>query len=98
MTKKEELQKAADKCIKVLKEQYNVKRVFIIGSLVKGLIHKYSDIDLVVEGLPIELYMKVLTELWELLPHGVELNLIPFEGAFESLKKKTIQEGQLVYG
>ncbi len=28
---------------------------------------------------------------------GVELNLIPYEDAFESLKEKTIKEGELIY-
>lgn len=42
--------------------------------------------------------MKAITELWDILPSGVELNLIPFEDAFESLKEKAIKEGELVYG
>ena len=42
--------------------------------------------------------MKALTELWDLLPAGVELNLIPYEDAFESLKEKAINEGKLIYG
>ena len=57
-----------------------------------------SDIDLVVEGLSPDLYMKALTESWDFLPAGIELNLVPFEGAFESLKKKTLKEGDLIYG
>ena len=42
--------------------------------------------------------MKSLTELWNILPAGVELNLIPFEDAFESLKEKAIKEGEIMYG
>jgi hypothetical protein len=56
------------------------------------------DIDLVVEGLPAEQYIKALTELYDILPPGVELNLIPFEDAFDSLKRKAVAEGQLLYG
>lgn len=41
---------------------------------------------------------KTLTELWDLLPAGVELNLIPFEDAFASLREKTIKEGEVIYG
>ena len=94
----EELRKVADKCVQVLKDKYKVKRVFLIGSLVKGVVHERSDIDLVVEGLSPDLYMKALTELWDFLPAGIELNLVPFEDAFESLKKKTLKEGDLIYG
>ncbi len=98
MNKKEELHELARKCAAILKNKYKVKRVFLIGSIVRGNIHEGSDIDLVVEGLSTDFYMKALTELWDLLPVGLELNLIPFEDAFESLKDKAFKEGELVYG
>lgn len=96
-SKKEKLIFLAKKCASLLKNKYRVKKVFLIGSLVKGFFHTRSDIDLVVEGLAPELYIKVLTELYDLLPAGVELNLIPFEDAFDSLREKTIKEGRLIY-
>lgn len=96
--RKEILLDLAYNCAGILKEKYNAKRVFLIGSLVHGFIHEKSDIDLVVEGLAPELYMKALTELWDILPAGVELNLIPYEDAFPSLKEKAVKEGELVYG
>ncbi len=98
MDRRADLRKIVEKCIEVLKNKYRIKRAFLIGSLVKGHVHEKSDIDLVVEGLAPGLYMKALTELWELLPPGVELNLIPFEDAFETLKEKALREGELVYG
>ena len=98
MYKKEELIKLAEKCSEILKDKYQAKKIFLIGSLVKGYFHERSDIDLVVEGLLPELYIKALTELYDLLPPGIELNLIPFEDAFESLKEKTLKEGKVLYG
>lgn len=98
MDRKEELRKAAERCVSVLRDKYDVTRAFLIGSLVKGHIHERSDIDLVVEGLAPDLYIKALTELWELLPVGVDLNLIPFEDAFESLRQKAVEEGEPMYG
>jgi len=98
VNKKEELRQIAEKCVRILKNKYDVKKVFLIGSLVKGNVHNKSDIDLVVEGLSSDLYIKSLTELWDILPVGVELNLIPFEDAFESLKEKAIKEGEIIYG
>jgi len=98
MDRREELRKTAERCVWVLKDKYKVKKVFLIGSLVTGFIHERSDIDLVVEGLSSDLYMKALTDLWDLLPAGVELNLIPYEDAFENLKEETLKEGELIYG
>ncbi|MBE0479196.1 nucleotidyltransferase domain-containing protein [Candidatus Aerophobetes bacterium] len=37
----------AHACAAMLKERYGVKRVFLIGSLVSGIVHERSDIDLV---------------------------------------------------
>lgn len=88
----------AKQCTSVLQKKYNVKKVYIIGSLAGGVLHDRSDIDLVVEGLPSRLYIKALTDLYDILQPGVELNLIPFEDAFDSLKEKTIKEGRLIYG
>lgn len=98
MDRKEELRRSAEKCVLILRAEYKIKRAFLIGSLAKGLIHERSDIDLVVEGLAPELYMKALTELWDILPAGVDLNLIPFEDAFKSLREKAVEEGELMYG
>lgn len=98
MNKREALRLLTDKCSELLKEKYRVKKIFLIGSVAKGTIHKKSDIDLVVDGLPPALYIKALTELSDLMPTGIEINLIPFEDAFESLKEKTLKEGELVYG
>jgi len=98
MDKREELKTMALEVTKVLKNKYKVKRAFLIGSIVKGYIHDRSDIDIVVEGLAPELYIKALTNAYDILPPGVELNLIPFEDAFESLRKKILREGMMIYG
>jgi predicted nucleotidyltransferase len=96
--KRQHLISLAEKCAKLLKEKYRVKRVFLIGSLAYGIVHDKSDIDLVVEGLTAEQYIKALVELSDFLQWRVEINLIPFEDAFESLKKKTLKKGKLIYG
>lgn len=98
MDKREVLKKLALRCAELLRNNYKVRRIFLIGSVVKGYVHDRSDIDLVVEGLAPDMYMKALTELYDILLPGIDLNLIPFEDAYESLKEKTIQEGEIVYG
>lgn len=96
---KEQLREIAQQCTSLLKKKYKVKVVYLIGSLTHGgIMHKRSDIDLVVEGLPAEHYIKALVDLWDLLPAGVELNLIPFEDAYESLRQKTLTQGEVLYG
>jgi len=65
--------------------------------LVKGNIHEQSDIDLVGKGLPPELYIKSLVNANNMVNWTVEVNLIPFEDAFESLKEKTLRGGELTY-
>jgi len=98
MDRREELHKLAQQIAEILKNDYKVKRVFLIGSLVKGYVHDRSDIDVVVEGLAQKFYLKALTQIYDVLPPGVELNLIPFEDAFESLREKTLREGMMIYG
>lgn len=96
--RRKELLRLSQKVADILKKDYHVKRVFLIGSLVRGGVHEKSDIDIVVEGLAPEHYIKALSRIYDVLPPGVELNLIPFEDAFESLKKKTVEKGMLIHG
>ncbi len=72
--------KAADKCIKVLKERFGVKEAFIAGSL-RGDTpwHDRSDVDIAVEGLEPGRYIEAMEELWNLIPEGIDLDLIPLE-------------------
>lgn len=75
-------EEAAEACVRVLKEQFGVKAVYLFGSLAgQSPWHSRSDIDLAVEGLPPEQYVKALSTLWELLPEGIELDLITLEDA-----------------
>jgi len=97
MDRKEELREMSKKIAQMLKEKYKVKRIFLIGSLVKGYVHERSDIDLVVEGLSPKVYIKALVDASDIVQWKVEVNLIPFEDAFETLKEKTLKEGELIY-
>lgn len=73
---------AAQRCIKLLKEKFGVKNAFVFGSLRgDGPWHEGSDIDIGVEGLPRGRYMEALVELYELLPEGMDLDLVPLEHA-----------------
>lgn len=62
-----------------------------------ALVHRRSDIDLALEGLPPEKYMRALTEIWELLPPGFELDLVPLEDAFPEMIERVQSQGEVLY-
>jgi len=72
-----------------------VRRVWLVGSLVeKDRFHARSDIDLVVEGLPGERYMEVLTEIYDRLPSGWDLDLIRIEELPEPGGRDLVARGE----
>lgn len=76
----------AEKCVQILKSKYGVRNAFIFGSLRgSSTFDERSDIDIAVEGLPPDRYFDALTELYSLLPEGVEVDLVPLERACPSL-------------
>lgn len=80
--RRERAQQAAEACARVLKEQFGAREVYIFGSLAgQGPWHSRSDIDLAVEGLDPQQYLSALSALWQLLPEGLELDLITLEDA-----------------
>lgn len=93
MRNREDLEKIAMAAAQLLIEEFQAKRVLLIGSVVRGVLHKRSDIDLVVEDLPPQNYIKALTAIYDLLPPGLELDLIPLEDAAPSLRARVLGEG-----
>lgn len=89
--------KAVMEMSRVLVEKFGVKKVWLFGSLAEGLFWEGSDIDLAVEGLSSEVYFAALSEIWRLLPGGMELDLIPLEDAYESLRERVLKEGEILY-
>lgn len=73
--RKKYLLELADRCAKLLKEKYNVKRIFLIGSLAYGIVRQRSDIDLAVEGLAPEFYIKALVDLSDIVQCKEEMNV-----------------------
>ena len=71
-----------------------VRRVWLVGSLVeRDRFHERSDIDLVVEGLPSERYIRVLTQIYDRLPAGWELDLIRLEELPEAGARDLVARG-----
>lgn len=90
---------AARQCAIYLAEQWGVRRVYLFGSLAGWhKPHAQSDIDLAAEGLPPgKEYFRILVELWQYLPEGVELDLVPLEEAYPQLRERIMREGMLLY-
>ncbi len=80
--RRRQAQEAAEACVQALKEQFGVRQVYLFGSLSgRGPWHSRSDIDLAVEGLEPEAYVRALSTLYQFLPEGIELDLITLEDA-----------------
>ena len=63
-------------------ERFGVKEVYTFGSVAgQSPWHCGSDIDLGVEGLAPQDYMAALSDLWNLLPKGMEIDLVRLEDA-----------------
>ena len=79
---------------KTLKEKYNVKEVILFGSLIwrPDFLWAGTDIDLLVKGLEGERYFEILAEISE-ISRPFHVDLIPFEKAWPSIKKRALKEG-----
>jgi predicted nucleotidyltransferase len=91
--KKAEALAAAKACAELLKTRFGARRVIIFGSLAgQGPWHARSDIDLAVEGLAPADYMQALSACWELLPEGMDLDLVPLEDARPEMRARILGE------
>jgi predicted nucleotidyltransferase len=79
---------------KTLKEKYKVKEVILFGSLVwrPDFLWRGTDIDLLVKGIDDERYFEILADI-SVISHPFHVDLIPFEKAWPSVKKRVVEEG-----
>lgn len=93
----QQLRQIARSCARRLVREFGAKRVYLFGSLLdEELVHDRSDIDLAVEGLAGKVYFKALAGVWELLPAGVDLDLVLLERAWPGLARRVESEGVLL--
>jgi predicted nucleotidyltransferase len=83
----------ARKVASMLKEKYGAKKVILFGSLVKSrYLHKRTDIDLLVEGIRLEDFLRAGADAWALtLPFDVDI--IPMERSEKAVIEAAIKEG-----
>jgi len=93
---REEALKAAEACTRLLREQFGARTVHVCGSAAGGSPwHSRSDLDLVVEGLAADRYLDALAAAWDLLPEGLDLDLLRIETAPPSLVRRLRREEEI---
>ncbi len=86
--------KAAELAARILVDKFRAERVYLFGSLLdEDSFSTHSDIDIAVDGLRVESYFTALNHLWDILPKGTNLDLVPLEDADETLKAKILISG-----
>jgi predicted nucleotidyltransferase len=94
LRKKIQLQNKLKKAKEILLKEFSPKKIIVFGSFVKGNLHNFSDLDIIVEGLKDD-YLKAGGRLIDVL--GEDIDLKPYEALDEDFKKKVIKEGKVIY-
>ena len=93
LNRRQQADLAAKQCERILKESFGARKVYVFGSLSgQNYWHSQSDIDMAVEGLAPGQYLQALAACYEVLPSGMELDLITLETAPPELQAKAKQE------
>ena len=64
------------------------KTVYLFGSMVTGKVHKNSDIDIGVKGLPAEKFFKVYSKLYMDLDNKIDLVDFDYDNQFFALLER----------
>jgi len=95
-TRKGQALEAAKACTRLLQERFGAQRVIPFGSLAgQGPWHERSDIDLAVEGLPPEDFFPAYSACRDLLPRGLDLDLVPLEDAYPEMRARILGEVEM---
>lgn len=91
------LRKEASRCLDILLEKdFNFKRLYLFGSTVEdGTLHSWSDIDLAVEGLRSDLYLKLYALLLKEARFPVDIK--PYEELDKSIRERIKKKGVILY-
>src|SRR6266496_3812294 len=83
----------ATRCAQLLRDRFRARRVIPFGSVVEhGTWHPGSDLDLAVEGIAPEQFFRAWSVLRELLPPGLDVDLVDLEHAGEALRARILGE------
>lgn len=79
-----------------LAKRYNINRVYLFGSLAEGMFLKGSDVDIAVEGMKFEDYLKALAE-HRSIRKGIHLDILSLDLCKSELKETILKEGKVLY-
>lgn len=83
----------AERCAELLKSRFGAKQVILFGSVTgRGPWHERSDIDLAVEGMPAEDFFRAWVALDEVIPRGMQIDLVALEDASPELRARILGE------
>lgn len=83
------------KAIEILRK-YGAKRIFLCGSLCRaGRFQRGSDIDLVVEGIPPQHFIRAASDLMMVMDWPIDLK--PLEDLADLFRDTVIKKGELIY-
>ncbi len=83
----------ARRAARLLREEFGATQVIVFGSLAHGAwFEPRSDIDLAVEGIPVEAFWRAWCAL-DRLGSSVEIDLIALESASERLRDEIARQG-----
>src|SRR4029434_9944020 len=86
----------AIRCAQILRDRFRARRVIPFGSVVgHGTWHPGSDLDMAVEGIPPEQFFQAWAALRELLPLGLDVDLVDLEQAGEVLRTRILGENTM---
>jgi predicted nucleotidyltransferase len=89
----QEALEVAARCASLLRERFGANRVIPFGSVVgHGRWHLGSDLDLAVEGVAPEAFFRAWSMLRELLPPGLDVDLVSLEHASDDLRARILGE------
>lgn len=94
ITQKDLLKRVSD-FSQLLAKKYPVNKVYLFGSLAEGLFLRGSDVDLAVEGMNFEDYLKAIAEHREI--KGTHIDLLHLDFCRPPLKETIIKQGKVLY-
>ncbi|HXW01445.1 MAG TPA: nucleotidyltransferase domain-containing protein [Anaerolineae bacterium] len=95
-SRRQQALQAAEACIALLKSRFGARRVILFGSLAgQGVWHSQSDIDLAVEGVAPADFFKAYSACSDLLPQGLELDLVPLEDTYPEMRARILGEVEM---
>jgi predicted nucleotidyltransferase len=82
---------------RMLAEDFGVTRVLLFGSLARGAAGPESDVDLLVEGLPLERLIEATVRADRLLAEA-SADLVPADRVRPEVLTRALAEGTLLHG